>query len=185
MKFIGLPIQFKGKLYKIDPYFGLLLEFEKYYQNVGINQPEKLIAALKHCNNPYSLKQYELHTINRKLVLYKILLTFYFEWLIKLNNLNFGIGRWFSFFGRPIFEDARQAINFFRNHKPGKIQNDLCLSRSLFAASTSKKFKEKGVVFIGVSLPSKSMHAWVIEDGTQPDPCDYMWINFQPVAAIC
>lgn len=28
------------------------------------------------------------------------------------------------------------------------------------------------------------MHAWIVEDGKQPDPFDDMWINFQPVAAI-
>ena len=100
-------------------------------------------------------------------------------------KLNFGLGRWFSKLGQPIFKDAGEAIRFFRKYKSGDIQNDLCLPRSLFAASTSKKFKDKGVVFIGVTLPSKSMHAWVIEDGMQPDPYDTMWINFQPVAAIC
>jgi len=40
------------------------------------------------------------------------------------------------------------------------------------------------VIFIGVFLPSKSMHAWIIEDGIQPDPSDTMWINFQPVAVL-
>ena len=185
MQFIGLPIQLKGKLYKVDPYIGLLLEFKKYKQNVKIKQSEKLIAALKYCNNPYTLKPVELHTFKIKSPFHQNLLIFYFEWLIKIYKVNFGIGRWFSICGKPSFEDASQAIVFFRNHKPGKIQNDLCLSRSLFAASTSKKFKKKGVVFIGVFLPSKSMHAWIIEDGIQPDPSDYMWINFQPVAAIC
>lgn len=184
MNFISLPIPYRGKLYKMDPYLGLLLELEKYDIDINIKQPKKLYKALRYCNNPYELKLSELLSFERKSVFHRKALMIYLECLIKTIKLNFGISRWFTFFGQPSFEDAQQAILFFRQNKSGKIQDDLCLSRSLFAASTSKKFKEKGVVFIGVFLPSKSMHAWVIEDGIQPDPYDNMWINFQPVAAI-
>jgi len=185
MKFISLPIQFEGKVYKFNPYLGLLLEFEKHKQNGDVNQPEKIILALSYCNNPYSLIQKEFIVGENKSIFQQKLLIVYLEFLIKMFKLNFCMGRWTSVFVKHSFEDAGQAINFFRNNKQGKIQNDLCLSRCFFASRTSKKFKEKGVIFIGVSLPSKSMHAWIIENGRQPDPLDNMWINFQPVAAIC
>jgi hypothetical protein len=48
----------------------------------------------------------------------------------------------------------------------------------------SRKFADMGVVLIGVFLPSRSLHAWIIEDGMQPDSSDKQWINFQPVAAV-
>jgi len=185
MKFISLPIQFEDKVYKFNQYLGLLLEYEKQKQNGAIMQPEKIILALTYCNNPYDLINKEFISVGNKSTFQQKLLIVYLEFLIKMFKLNFFIGKWISVFVKPSFKDASQAIRFFRENKQGKIQNDLCLARSLFAARTSKKFKESGVMFIGVSLPSKSMHAWIIEDGIQPDPLDNMWINFQPDAAIC
>ena len=84
----------------------------------------------------------------------------------------------------PIFENSNQAIVIFREITKDKNQSDLCLPRSFFAAVTSKKFKESGAVFIGVFLPSTSMHAWVIEDNIQPDFEDNIWFNYQPVAVL-
>ena len=40
------------------------------------------------------------------------------------------------------------------------------------------------MIFIGVFLPTKLMHAWIIESGELADQFDDIWINFQPVAAI-
>lgn len=185
MKFISLPIQFDDKIYQLNSIFGILLEFEKSKQkDENITIPQKLIEALSYCDNPYKLSKMESNFAEDKKVFAQKILSFFSNALIKVNKLNFGLGRLFSGFGQPVFEDANQAIHFFRNNRPGIIQNDLCLPRSLFAASTSKKFKENGVIFIGVLLPSNLMHAWIIEDGKQPDPLDTMWINFQPVAAI-
>lgn len=185
MKFISLPIQFDVKIYKLNSIFGILLEFEKSKQkDQNFTFPQKLMEAVSYCNNPYKLSKMESNSAENKQVYPRKTLSFFSNALIKVNKLNFGLGRLFSGFGQPVFENANQAIHFFRNNKPGIIQNDLCLPRSLFAASTSKKFKENGVIFIGVSLPSNLMHAWIIEDGKQPDPLDTMWINFQPVAAI-
>ena len=185
MSFFSLVIQFQENIYKIEPYFGMLLKMENNKNNSNDKQPEKLISILNLCHNPYYLNQKKLDFIKKKSVFYQKITISYLECLIKICKLNFGLGRWFSKLGQPIFEDAGEAIRFFRNHKSGDIQNDICLPRCLFAASTSKKFKDNGVVFIGVFLPSKAMHPWVIEDGMQPDPHDIMWINFQPVAAIC
>ncbi len=184
MKFISLPIQFDEKMYALNPLFGMLLEFEKSNQNKTTTTPKKLTDALGYCNNPYTLSKNESITIKNTPLLKKYTLRLYINLLININKLNFGLGRKFTGLGQPVFNNASTSINFFRNNKPGAIQSDLCLPRSLFAASTSKLFKEKGVVFIGVSLPSNLMHAWIIEDGKQPDPFDTMWINFQPAAAI-
>lgn len=185
MKFKSLPIQFDGKTYKLNSVFGMLMEFENSDKNIrNVLIPQKLDLALSCCNNPYQLtKSNSISTLNKSEFKHHFL-RIYLNWLIKSNNLNFVLGRFLSGFGKPIFANSTEAISFFRNNKQGIIQNDLCLPRSLFAASTSKKFKENGVIFIGVSLPSNLMHAWIIEDEKQPDPFDNMWINFQPVAAI-
>ncbi len=184
MKFISLPIQFDEKRYELNPLFGMLLELKKNNQNLVITTPKKLTEALEYCNNPFTLKKQDSISKKPTPTYVTKTLQLYSNLLININKLNFGLGRVFTVFGKPVFDNASMSISFFRNNKLGAIQNDLCLPRSLFAASTSKKFKENGVIFIGVSLPSNLMHAWIIEDGKQPDPLDTMWINFQPVAAI-
>jgi hypothetical protein len=83
----------------------------------------------------------------------------------------------------PIFHDSATAISCFRRVFPQK-QNKLCMPRALFAAITSSKFKEHGILVIGGFLPSRSMHAWIIEDGTLADCSDDIWINYQPVAVL-
>jgi hypothetical protein len=59
-----------------------------------------------------------------------------------------------------------------------------CLEKCLAIAKCSASFREKGVLFIGAHLPLEAMHAWVIEDGHQPDDEDRQWVNFQPLFAI-
>jgi hypothetical protein len=58
------------------------------------------------------------------------------------------------------------------------------MARCLFAASTSKLFREKGAILIGVFLPTNSLHSWIIEEGKIADPNDNIWINYQPIAMI-
>lgn len=184
MKFISLPINFNEKRYELNSIFGMLLEFENKNTNKTITMPPKVIEALEYCNKPYTLTKIESVGKKKSSVIQKYKLSTYAYLLTSINKLNFYLVKFFSNIGQPIFDNATNSILFFRHNMPSAIQNDLCLPRSLFAASTSKLFKEKGVIFIGVSLPSNTMHAWIIEDGKQPDQFDSKWINFQPVAAI-
>ncbi len=185
MTFVHLPIQFETKFYKLNSFLGLLLEFEGVNQNYNnAILPQKLCEAIDYCNNPYRLNKCNSIVKENRSIFVRKLLNVYSSVLIKTNTFNFWLGRSLAGFRLPCFAETSQAINFFRCNKSGDIQNNLCLPRSLFAASTSKSFKKNGVILIGVSLPSNLMHAWIIENGTQPDPLDNIWINFQPVAAI-
>jgi hypothetical protein len=184
MKFISLPINFDEKRYILNPIFGMLLEYEKNNSNKTILMPKKIIEALEYCNNPYTLTKIDSVSIKKLSVTKKYKLYAYANLLISINKFNFYLLRLCSNIVLPVFDNTTNSILFFRNNIPSVIQNDLCLPRSLFAASTSRLFKKKGVIFIGVSLPSSIMHAWIIEDGKQPDPFDDKWIGFQPVAAI-
>ena len=80
-----------------------------------------------------------------------------------------------------IYDDAQQASWVFQQCIKGKQQKLLCLSRSIFIATTSKRFKEHGTMYIGIFLPSRNMHAWVIEDNLQTDEWDNYWILYQPL----
>jgi len=104
--------------------------------------------------------------------------------VVKLCATNFFLARVYSAVRRPVFESAAPAVNFFRSVMPGRPQRDLCLPRALFAAKTSQAFATSGVVFLGAFLPSRLMHAWVIEAGCQPDTRDDIWTQYRPVAAL-
>ena len=80
-----------------------------------------------------------------------------------------------------LFEDAQQASCAFQQATHKKKQNLLCLPRSVFIATTSRRFKEHGTMYIGVFWPSRNLHAWVIEDKLQTDEWDNSWILYQPL----
>ena len=80
-----------------------------------------------------------------------------------------------------LYEDAQQASWAFQQCTKDKQQKLLCLPRSIFIATTSKRFKEHGTMYIGIFLPSRNMHAWVIEDHLQTDGWDNYWIFYQPL----
>lgn len=90
----------------------------------------------------------------------------------------------YASYQKPINRDAAEAIAAFCDTIGYKNQKDLCLPRALYAAKTSQRFKEHGVIFIGVFLPSRAMHAWVVEGGQLSDPFDSEWLHHRPVAAL-
>jgi hypothetical protein len=103
--------------------------------------------------------------------------------LTRLSRQQFLCARLYAWWRVPLFPTAREATIFFREHVKGD-QRELCLARALFAAKTSQRFREEGVVVIGVFLPSRAMHAWAIEGNQMADPYDDIWINYQPVAML-
>jgi hypothetical protein len=103
--------------------------------------------------------------------------------LIQLSKQNFFLSRLYASWRRPFFDNAAEAIAFFRHDVSGD-QAELCLPRSLFAATTSKKFADSGVILIGVFLPARALHAWVIEGNEVADPFDDIWINYKPIAIL-
>lgn len=82
-----------------------------------------------------------------------------------------------------MFKNAFEATMFFCEAIEAN-QMKLCLPRSIFVATTSKQFKETGVMFIGIFHPTRHMHAWIIEDGIQPYINDNLWINYTPVSVM-
>jgi hypothetical protein len=182
VKWLSLPFDFKGKRYFMCPLTGDLLE-EPASPSPTSQLPHKLIHALALCDFPYSLSQPppgegpldpNEADLPRRVSLR----------LIKLCAANFFLARIYSGVPRPVFENAAQAVVFFRSIMAGQQQKNLCLPRALFAAKTSRAFAASGVVFLGTFLPSRLMHAWVIESGCQPDSRDDIWTQYRPVAAL-
>ena len=180
--FQSLPIFIKNSCYFFEPITGSLFVINRESQN---KMQKILIPKLAHanefCTQPYTLTNKH---INKLIVYVSPLAIWYAKLLVWLCKHSFFWGRCFAKIGWSCFATTEEAICAFRQIFPFMQQDELCYPRTLFAASLSKTFKANGCIFIGIFLPSKSMHAWIIEKDTQPDPYDNMWINFQPVAAL-
>jgi len=182
-KFRTIPIYTIDEECFFEKITGVLLKqaSNRSTENIAVYS-SKLNHFLELNSHPYNLAIRKTFTIGKKrfesfIKIYAIILT-------RLFSINFYLGRLFSKISIRVFQSSEEAVLFYRNYIYPNKQNDLCLARAFFAAATSKSFKENGLIFIGVFLPSKSMHAWIIEDRAMADPQDSIWLNYQPVAAI-
>lgn len=184
MKFTILPYEFEGEYYFISPYSGNLVVSHSEIPEIKLNNEIQKNIWLN--NNPYELVALES---NSEFILSEV----YTEKLIACNkklmclgNKNFLLSCLYSRVSKPIFENTIEAFDYIaklaiHQEKKGKI----CLQRTLLAAKTSKSFKKnKGTIFIGAQLPTGIMHAWIIENGIQPDRQDREWIMYKPLLAI-
>jgi hypothetical protein len=183
MKFTLLPHFHEGKSFYISPLTGNLVVNENKISPTGFNQ--NLVHALELCDNPYLLKS--LKNIPRYETNYNLIseLSVFNKRLMFLNNKRFFFSCLYSSFQNSLYENTIDAFDNIENLEIHKInKGQLCLQRALLAAKTSKSFKNNGVLFIGATLPTRNMHAWIIEDYFQPDREDRMWIMYKPLLAI-
>lgn len=164
------------------PLTGDLLEEPASFAS-PVQLPDKLVCALASCDSPYKLVQPSVHGGTYHGADVEVLRRISSR-VIKLSAANFFLARLYAGVRRPIFGSAAHAVEFFRSAMPGPQQRGLCLPRALFAAKTSRAFTTSGVIIFGAFLPSRLMHAWVIEAGCQPDARDDIWTQYRPVAAL-
>lgn len=182
MKIIKLPICFNSKGYFFNKWTGIVLEkLSISSKDILMPNCNKLNQAYEKLLNPYLLKPSSviINTFH-----YNTTVIYYARFLVFLCNWSFYLAFLFSKLKIVRFNSAAEAFIVFRDIFPKDKQNELCLPRALFAASTSLDFKKSGVLFIGIFMPSKHMHAWIIENNIQPDSVDDIWIFYQPFAAI-
>ena len=163
-------------------HFGILLVKSKK-PNKRKTLPEIACANHQKVLKPFLLKETKVPdfstTINDKRN--KI----YSKLMVFTCKYSFFLAKILTYFPFLSFNSTAESINAFQKVYPSSLnQRTLCLPRTLFALATSKSFKKRGTAFIGVFLPSRKMHAWIIEDNKNPDPHDDVWICYQPVAAI-
>jgi hypothetical protein len=147
--------------------------------------PKKIIDAVNICDEPYlcewSSFPIDVHVSDTQFKNLGIMN----KRLMEISNKRFIFSLLYAAIKKPIFNTTKEAFSIIANLPSQKrYKDELCLARTLLAAKTSKSFSNKGVIFIGSLLDSKEMHAWVIEDGLQPDHEDRTWINFRPLLAI-
>jgi hypothetical protein len=195
MKFIQIPLSCGANRYVLNDYSGNL---HTYAPDSGISDElfqkkianTKLDRALNGCKNPYTLGANKginerVGQITQKDGVLKgnRMLQNISQRLNFLCRFNFKLACFYTNLQKSFFQTSADALIYYRKNVKGD-QSQLCLPRTLFAAKTSREFKESGVLFIGVFLPSRNMHAWIIENDQVADPVDPGWTNFRPVAAL-
>lgn len=186
MSFYNINNNFNNKSYKFIAYFGILCKLRNT-RNIRLplsNSQGKLTKykLLLDCvNNPYLLSP-PVHTKqNTKISKFARIYANLLVWLYQ--HFYFGLYL-FSKLSFNLFPNATEATDVFCEITGFDKQNILCLPRSIFAATTSKRFKNHGGMFIGVHFPSRHLHAWVIEDKRNAWKLDSMWINYTPVSVM-
>ncbi len=185
MKVTVLPFREKNHCFYISPFSGKLYKLNDHiFRHQKID--DKLKIAINTVDNPYSIEALRPNTFPKEIAINVFKkLSHFNDILLKLGNKNFFLSRIYASFNYILFDDsveAFDAISKIETHIKNK--NDLCLQRSLLVMKTSKSFKNNGVLFIGASLTSGKMHAWIIENGVQPDRLDRNWIMFRPLLAL-
>jgi hypothetical protein len=185
MRRASLPHRQDGEWWFISPWSGSL--FRSALPPVWAeseNLSPRVEAALAICNEPYSCRwspdlDHPHITIRKNLHL---------NWLAKffifLGNERFFLSTTCADYNLGLFDTTRQAFAAISALQGLSWSDDACLQRSLLAAMTSRSFVSLGVLFVGAELSTGEMHAWIIENGEQPDSEDRSWINYRPLLAI-
>lgn len=182
---ISLPFYDRGYWWSISPISGSLIRSNQNPTLFKFSIPSVVKHAIDLCNDPYQcgweanadfIKLSESDSNRLKKMNSR---------LHQIGNSRFWLSYLYAGFFHPIFDNTKDAISVI-SQLPEQLnaRADHCLQRSLLAAKTSKSFSEKGVLFIGASIASADMHAWIIEDDCQPDFEDRNWINFRPLLAL-
>lgn len=185
LKHIELPYTTEGSTWTISPISGSLLRSKaKICSQISI--PQKVKNAIEFCDNPYLCRYHreESQISNISKVTFDQLDRMHSVFL-KLNNKHFYLSRLYASIRKNLFLDTYNSLSAISLLPTQKLSGHLlCLQRSLLTAKISKDFESKGVIFIGAFLPSVEMHAWIIEDGFQPDRNDREWIHYRPLLAL-
>jgi hypothetical protein len=182
MDFTALPYSIGNNRYRLCPWSGNLLIKKSKKEEKSSKTSEKILKLSLLCDNPYALKTAD-NSLNYRFDKSKYLKR-NADLLIYLCRHNFLLARKYAELKRHVFPNSVDAIKYFHSITNKEEASNLCLPRTLFCAQTSQAFKENGAIFIGVFLPTRSMHAWIIENGMQPDRKDNIWHQYRPIAAI-
>ncbi len=188
---IRLPAISHNALWEISSLSGSLIrgrfsdtDIKKQHSNKHLANP-KLAKALENCENPFSCRPISANRNQEALEDQIKSIQLYHSRLLSIGNKNFLLSILYACYQAPIFETTEEALFTIAELPAQKeFRNQLCFQRTLLAAKTSKSFNMSGVLFIGAHIPTADMHAWIIEDGCQPDYEDRNWINYRPLLAI-
>ena len=185
LKHIELPYFDGNSVWSISPYTGSLLKSKPVEVEKKTNIPKKVSQAIAYCKEPYLCKvNTKINVDNSNEEIFKVLNRKHNR-LLKISNNRFYMTRLYSSIKNFIFENTDEAITYINNLPPQvEFKHQLCLQRAFLSSKISSSFIDNGVIFIGAFLPTGDMHAWIIEDGKQPDYDDRGWVNYRPLLAF-
>lgn len=172
------------KHFHFNSFWGFLISKPQRSSDIEISNPPKCNCSKWDVNynaveNPYECSR----ACKPSSIINNSFLKYYARFLIWSYQHCYCFVWLCSFLRLSVFENGEESCQAFFDAHPTN-QRVLCLPRSIFIATTSKKFKKSGVMFIGSFFPSRRMHAWVMEDGHNCCPYDNCWINYTPVCAM-
>ena len=179
-----------GSGWAIHPLSGALLKtsVESVERFCNDRLPPIVNSGLKQCDNPYlltppsnSLSDEKSGWSEDKPASQRI--HDQFKKMKGWRSLNFYAAILYASIPSICFQNSRDAFVAL-NSQSEQLTRDTCLEKCLTIAKCSASFRNNGVLFIGAHLPLQAMHAWIIEDGYQPDDDDRQWVNFLPLMAI-
>ena len=185
LKFYSLASTYSESGWAILPLSGTLINFpdSKVPLFRAKNLPAKVSSALDLCMDPYRLSPTpeipQVYNVDAELIIKNI-----YARQSYLRRKNFFLSVLYSRIRKPLYETSAEVFSAIDRQFPEEQFSESCLQRTLTVIKTSKKFKTHGVLFIGAQIPLKNMHAWIIEDGVQPDKTDRRWINYLPLLAL-
>lgn len=187
LRIVSLPVFDYGSWWHISTFNGSLKKMERAPLFSRNSQLPKVVADnLEYVRQPYTLRPYLKELGNRTPNEYDSKLGKMHDRLLAIGNERFLLSVLYAGIEKPLYETTAEAMRAI-NRLPVQRKNygTLCFQRSLLAAKVSRSFqKGEGVIFLGAFLPTALMHAWVIENGAQPDSDDRDWIMYRPLMAI-
>jgi hypothetical protein len=186
MRAINRPIVFYGKEFQFNRFLGCLIcEKDESRDDFNNELPDSISDEkrrdIEAVHNPFMML-YHKKSNGWKEIKQAWIAKMYGRLITWLCLHCYPVMNVFIHFHLNLFSNAGYASLFYYNLYPDlKSQQILCLPRSIFIATTSRRFKQYGVLFIGAFLPTVRMHAWIIEDGMPADCFDKQWIHYNPV----
>lgn len=174
---------FEEDTYRLSKLNGALLRFAGT-KAPPHRMPAKVQRFIDLCNDPYLLRHDNAYESCEPIRMDDTPARRILRRTLWLATRNFLAARLYAAMSQPLFPNSSAAIRWFHANTPPNLHSRLCLPRSLFAAKTSAAFQHHGAVIIGSLLPTRNMHAWVIEHNAQPDDQDRIWICYRPVAVL-
>lgn len=187
MKHYYLPYYSGDSGWYISPWSGSLLQAPAARLDLGkLELPKKLENALAVCDDPFSCRWLlqQSDPLLDPTVFANVEKSYHR--LVRISSRRFLLSILYARLNHPCVDTTHEVFSAL-SQVPDAVENRAirCLQRCLTAAKTSKSFKKDGILFIGASIDSLTMHAWILEDGMQPDPYDRQWINYRPLLAFC
>lgn len=183
MRFHGCDHLYEGTVYRLSPFRGDLRAFPGAMPRRH-QHPMRVQQVLALCDNPYLLQPDRKPSPLPSPPTDEMGATTILGRVMRLSPDGFALVRLYASFHVPLFPDSRSAIEWFNARTPSADRDRLCLPRAMFAAKTSREFRSSGAIVIGSMLPTRSLHAWVIEQRQQPDDSDRAWVCFRPIAVL-